>query len=276
MRCTVKFILINYLIYSGYLCFHQHAFVTFHSIPTCSVTLYADTEMTVKFSSHRASVGVVAHLAERSHVWVGLLVNHDNGGSAHACTHSSLGNNNVGLAHTSTHAHVHAPTHSSLGNNNGGLPHTSTHTHALSSVAHLLVHHGLLITHALLSIAHLLWRILAHLLLPVSHLRLSIAHLLLSVAHLLLSVAHLLLSVAHLLAHNWLLLVAHAHRLLHSHSGIDDCNAHASIHKLGSEVQSTSWSSVEKDFDPLLSPTRDRKSAKWYLSRSNNRCAVSS
>ena len=252
MRCTLKFILINYLIYSGYLCFHQHAFVTFHSIPTCSVTLYADTEMTVKFSSHRASVGVVAHLAERSHVWVGLLVNHDNGGSAHACTHSSLGNNN------------------------GGLPHTSTHTHALSSVAHLLVHHGLLITHALLSIAHLLWRILAHLLLPVSHLRLSIAHLLLSVAHLLLSVAHLLLSVAHLLAHNWLLLVAHAHRLLHSHSGIDDCNAYASIHKLGSEVQSTSWSSVEKDFDPLLSPTRDRKSAKWYLSRSNNRCAVSS
>ena len=115
--------------------------------------------MTVKFSSHRASVGVVAHLAERSHVWVGLLVNHDNGSSAHACTHSSLGNNNVGLAH----AHVHAPTHSSLGNNNGGLPHTSTHTHALSSVAHLLVHHGLLITHALLSIAHLLWRILAHL-----------------------------------------------------------------------------------------------------------------
>ena len=220
MRCTVKFILINYLIYSGYLCFHQHAFVTFHSIPTCSVTLYADTEMTVKFSSHRASVGVVAHLAERSHVWVGLLVNHDNGGSAHAPTHSSLRNNNSGLSHTSTHAHVH----------------TSTHTHALSSVAHLLGHHGLLITHVLLSIAHLLRRILAHLLLPVSHLRLSIAHLLLSVAHLLLSVAHLLLSVAHLLAHNWLLLVAHAHRLLHSHSGIDNRNAHASIHKLGSEV----------------------------------------
>ena len=230
--------------------------MTFHSIPTCSVALNADTEMTVKFSSHRASVGVVAHLAERSHVWVGLLVYHDNGGSAHAPTH--------------------APTHSSLCNNNGWLSHTTTHTHALSSVAHLLVHHGLLITHVLLSIAHLLRRILAHLLLPISHLRLSIAHLLLSVGHLLLSVAHLLLSVAHLLAHNWLLLVAHAHRLLHSHSGIDDRNAHASIHKLGSKVQSTSWSSVEKDFDPLLSPARDCKSAKWYLSRSNNRCAVSS
>ena len=254
--------------------------MTFHSIPTCSVALNADTEMTVKFSSHRASVGVVAHLAERSHVWVGLLVYHDNGGSAHAPTHapthSSLCNNNGGLSHTSTHAHVHTSTHSSLCNNNGWLSHTTTHTHALSSVAHLLVHHGLLITHVLLSIAHLLRRILAHLLLPVSHLRLSIAHLLLSVAHLLLTVAHLLLSVAHLLAHNWLLLVAHAHRLLHSHSGIYDRNAHTSIHKLGSKVQSTSWSSVEKDFDPLLSPARDCKSAKWYLSRSNNRCAVSS
>ena len=174
-------------------------------------------------------------------------------------------------------AHTHSATHS-LRNHNVRLAHSHTachvHSHIRLSVAHLLVHHrlGLLITHILLLIAHLLLRVPAHLLLRVPT-HLIVAHLLLRIS------AHLTVSHLLILNHHRLLLVshAHAHRLLHSHtwSRIDHRDLNASIYKFRPEVESACWSSVEKDFDPLLSPTRDRKSLQWQFTRSNNRCAVS-
>jgi hypothetical protein len=198
-------------------------------------------------------MSVLAHLAERSDVRVCLLVDDDNNWLAH--THStthSLRNHNLRLAHTHTHTDTHV------------------HSHILLSVAHLLVHHRLLITHILLLVAHLLMRvpttrIVTHLL------RRNLANLL-PKPHLLLPVPELWLSVAHLLTlnHHRLLLVPHAHRLLHPHSRIDNRNLNSSIYKFRSEVESACWSSVEKDFNPLLSPTRDRKSLQWQLNSSDN------
>ena len=173
-------------------------------------------------------------------------------------------------------AHTHSATHS-LRNHNVRLAHSHTachvHSHIRLSVAHLLVHHrlGLLITHILLLITHLLL-LIAHLLLRVS------AHLI--VAHLLLRIsAHLTVSHLLILNHHRLLLVshAHAHRLLHSHtwSRIDHQDFSSSIYKFRHEVEFACWFSVERDFDPLLSPTRDRKYLQWQFTRSNNKFVVS-
>lgn len=50
---------------------------------------------------------------------------------------------------------------------------------------------------------------------------------------------------------------------------------HAAIHKLRSEVESTGRHSEVKDFDPLFTAPRVRKSLQRHLTRSDNWCSVS-